>query len=157
MERDTQNVTGDAVAAHRSDAAAAVVREDDFQPGRLITAEYAAQSSRKRAKDQTMQVRIGVLQRNEVYRTVFITYIIDFREYIRGYITSPATHDIFLHNSPHYHLYNFIKREDAVYMGTRYRRTALTVHDNQWPTIKLMAKELHIPEIYALLRLMPDE
>ena len=156
MERDTQNVTGDAVAAHRSDAAAAVVREDDFQPGRLITAEYAAQSSHKRAKDQTMQVRIGVLQRNEVYRTVFITYIIDFREYIRGYIVSPATHTTFLHDSPCSRLYDFIKG-DTVYLGTRYRRTALTVHDNQWPTIKLMAKELHIPEIYALLRLMPDE
>jgi len=133
-----------------------VIAEDDFRPGRLITAEYVAQSAYKRAKDQTMQVRIGVLHRNEVYRTTFVTYLVDFREYIKGYIVSPATHATWLHNAPVSHLYDLIKGE-RTYLGTKYRRTNLSIYDDRWPTIKIMAKEIHIPEIYAMLRLMPDE
>jgi len=132
------------------------VTESDLTPGSLLVTDYAAKSASKRRKDHTLRVAVGVLDRKEAYRTTFVTYLIDYREYIRGYIVSPATHHTALQESSTSHLLDLI-RPNIAYSGTLFLRTHISITSDQWTEIKRLSKHVSLDQVYALLRFISDE
>lgn len=131
------------------------VTELELTPGTLIKGVYTLDTTG--ARKRVLEVLVGVLVRHpEVRDRESYTYVVDFREisnHVRWTIgPSFASRSTILQTTDKYDLLEHFL-SSVYYRNSKFNRQFVHTYKNEFSTIYDITKRLHLPEIYAVLRL----
>lgn len=135
------------------------VTDSDLEPGTLIKATYDCASFGSRYNRRVLEVRAGIVMRHPERREqTDFTYVVDFREFSEGsdgwspHTPALVSRATALQTTDRYVLLEHFT-STTYYKHRKYTRQSMQLYKDRFGTIYDIAQRLHLPAIYAVLRL----